>query len=134
MQSTLNAQRDKTLPGVFAPGIDPDPAESYLDPRRFTRDGVHSNDLGAAIIVDQAIREVMFPGLPLGPTAFPFRSITDGGTQPIQCPSSTTYFDPSAPTAPGGDVSGGEEATTGEGPTAEDAEAADTWLTVAEGT
>ncbi len=119
---TLSSQYDKTLPGVFAPGVDPDPARSYVDPRRFTRDGVHPNPLGAAHLADQILRLLAFPELGIPRAVLRFDSVVEDG-RVVVCPSATVYPTPASPPPsgpesggpePGEDVSSGEEAASGE--------------------
>ncbi len=145
----ISFQSDKTLPGVFAPGVDPDPAESYLDPRRVTRDGVHPNELGAAKSADLSAQAVVFAGLPIG--VYDLTPFLDPDPRPPNwegpCPSPTEY-DPLPPggsegggPSSGEDVPSGEEAPTGEEqpapgdePTEDGWAISDVGLTIDEGT
>ncbi len=116
----FNSQWYKTQPGVPVPppALPPLERPNYLDPRRFTEDGIHYNDVGGQVHANELLRLLVFPDLNIGEAVLDF----DGPPTPEEgpCPSSTTYIPLTAagdgPTTGEGPVAG-EEGPTGEEPT-----------------
>ncbi len=63
----------QVLPGPPGPPGPPPPAEpgNYLDPRGWTYDGLHYNEVGGASQADEIVRYLVFPGLAIGGYTLP---------------------------------------------------------------